>query len=361
MEPTEIAESIRKRPGMYIGPTDDRGLRQMIWEVVANSIDEHLAGHCSRIVVEIGADGSISVEDNGRGISLAETDGVSLAERALTSMHQTPTLDGHAPHEHIGGLGLGLFPVCVLSTWLELRVSQGGRQFSQRFARGHAVSKLRDDGAANSTGTRITFAPDPEIFSSPLDPGPILARLHELTYFLPKLAIHFADRREHVFHEPRGLVAFVDAQSPHHAGEPTFTAAGLVGEVAVETVMRWSPTGWPSSIESFANVQPTTQGGTHTRGLILGLVAGLKQAAPRACARQPPSRLELAVSRGLIAVVCVRLNHPTYGAPTRDRLSTPAAKIAVKKCVAAAFTAFLEKERPVLDRILSALTITSSE
>jgi DNA gyrase subunit B len=256
---------------------------------------------------------------------------------------------------------LGLFPVCALSAWLELRVSQGGRQFSQRFARGRAISKLRDDGPANSTGTRITFAPDPEIFYSSLDSGPILARLHELTYFLPKLTIHFTDRRQHVFHEPHGLRAFVNAQSPPHAGEPTFTATGLVREVAVEAVMRWSPTGWPSSIESFANIQPTTQGGTHTRGLILGLVAGLKQVAPGACAPQSPGKLERAVSQGLIAVVCVRLNNPTYGAPTKDRLATPAARLAVKKCVAAAFPAFLEKERGLLDRILSDLGATSNE
>ncbi len=109
---TELIEAIRRRPGMYVGGIGEgRGVRHMLWEVVANAIDEHMAGRCSRIAIEIAPDGSISVEDNGRGLPLTEVNGIPFAQMALTTFHQTPTLDGHAPHEHITGWGIGLFPV----------------------------------------------------------------------------------------------------------------------------------------------------------------------------------------------------------------------------------------------------------
>jgi DNA gyrase subunit B len=159
-------EAIRRRPGMYVGDTHDgSGLVHMLWEVVANALDEHLAGHCDRIAIEVAEDGAIGVEDNGRGIRLDDVDGVSFAEKALTSFHAGPTLDGHAPHEHIGTRGVGLFAVCALSSRLELQVSRGGRCWRQRFERGLAVSTLQVTGSTETTGTRIVFAPDPGIFA----------------------------------------------------------------------------------------------------------------------------------------------------------------------------------------------------
>jgi len=355
--PAERIEAIRRRPGMYVGGIDGGGLRHMLWEVVANAIDEHIAGRCSRIVIEIAPDGSISVEDNGRGMPLKEIDGIPFAQMALTTFHQTPTLDGHAPHEHIDGFGIGLFPVCALSAWLEYRVSHEGRFISQRFERGVAVSGLRDEGPSDATGTRIVFAPDPTIFPPMADSGPILARLREMSYFLPKLTFHFTDRREHILHEPRGIVAHVDAAASRRAGsanQPTFAAAGTIGQIIVEAAARWFPAGVPD-IESYANIHRTTAGGTHAHGLLLGLIAGLKQAAPKACTHHSPKRLERAISRGLVAIVCVRLNDPHYESPTKNRLITPAAKAAVRKCIAPAFRDFLKTERPLLDHLLSTL------
>lgn len=197
-------EAIRRRPGMYIGDTwDGSGLTHLLWEVVANALDEHLAGHCNRIAIEVAEDDAIGVEDNGRGIRLDAIDGVPFAERALTSFHTGPTFDGHAPHEHIGTRGVGLFVVCALSAWLELQVCRDGRRHAQRFERGRAVSKLGETGPADSSGTRIVFAPDPQVFSNTgLDPGPVLARLKEMACLFPRLTLAFKDRRAHVFHAP---------------------------------------------------------------------------------------------------------------------------------------------------------------
>ena len=344
LPPMNELDAIRRRPGMYVGDTHDgSGLRHMVWEAVANALDEHLAGRCTRISVEIGADGSLTVEDNGRGMPLHEVEGVTFAERALTSFHRTPTMDGHAPHEHLGLKGVGIFVVCALSRQFELHIYRDGVHFVQRFQRGVACSKLENHGTSVQTGTRVTFVPDCEIFTDTwVDPGPIVTRLRELSFLLPKLSFHFRDLRQHVFHEPNGLLAYVEAASPK-APLTTFTASGEVWKINVEVVARWADHPW-SRIESFANVERTTDGGTHVRGLLLGLAIGLKQAIPQVCANKTSKQLQQFISHGLTAAVRVRLNDPTYDSPTKSRLATPEARAAVKACVTAAFRAFIESE-----------------
>jgi DNA gyrase subunit B len=343
---------------MYVGDTDGgSGLLNMIWEVVSNALDQHLAGHCTQILVELSAEGAITVEDDGSGFPLHDCDGLSFAEKALTTRHDTATLDGHAPHEHVGQGGAGLFPVCALSSWLELDVFRGGRHFSQRFERGLAVSRLRDVEAASRTGTRVTFAPDPTIFRSAwIDAGTLRGRLEEMSYLLPGLALRFTDRREHRLFEPRGLLAYVEAQAPGRHGErsPTFSAASTVGKIRVELAARWTRNDG-SSIESFANVARTTDGGTHVRGLVLGLADGFKRAAPKLAAGKTLRSIEAALSRGLTAIVCVRLDDARYGRPTKSELITPEATAAVKECVAQSFATFLSNEKALLKRFGSTL------
>lgn len=346
-------EAIRRRPGMYIGDTrDGSGLRHMIWEVLANALDEHLAGHCSRISVEIGSDGSLTVEDDGRGIPLHEIEGITFAERALTSFHKTPTLNGHSPHEHVGLMGVGIFVVCALSRDLALHVYRDGGHFRQCFQRGVAVSKLEKQGTTTVTGTRVTFVPDSAIFGDAwVDPGPIASRLRELSFLLPTLALHFRDLRQHVFHQPTGLLAYVGTTAPD-AALSTFAASGEVWKIQVEVAARWEDHPW-SRIESFANVERTTDGGTHVRGLVQGLCAGLKRAIPSACDNKTTQQIERAISHGLTAVVCVRLNDPTYGEPTKSRLVTPEAKAAVKACVSDAFRDFLQNDAAAAEHFAS--------
>lgn len=344
---------------MYIGDTrDGSGLTHMLWEVVANALDEHLAGHCSHVTVEIAEDGAISVEDNGRGIRLDDVDGISFAEKALTSLHMAPTLDGHAPHEHIGTRGVGLFAVCALSAWLALEVRRDGRRYGQRFERGLVVSKLGEIGMADTTGTRVVFAPDPEIFPVTwLDPAPVLARLKEMAYLFPRLTLSFKDRREHRFHEPNGLAAYVQASDMVCGDEPladAFLCLSSAESVIVEVAAIWS-TIPGTSIESFANVMRTTGGGTHVEGLLRGLVSGTRQALPDICRGLRRQQIERVLKYGLNAVVCVRLDDPGYGRPTRDRLSSPHVADVVEDCIAGPFAAYLASAPAVSARIVDGL------
>jgi DNA gyrase subunit B len=343
-------EHIRRKPGMYFGRLEDgAGILRMIWQLLATEIEEDLAGRCSRIAVEVAADGSISVEDDGPGIPLEEVDRVA---RALTSLHETAMSEEPTRHGPFGRRGVGLFTVCAFSAWLELRVRREGRQFAQRFEHGVAVSERRDDGAAEATGTRLAFLPEPEFFSGWFNSNRVLERLRELGYLVPGLAFHFADRREHRFHEPRGLVAQVAAGvGAQGAGGPAFLVAETSGGMLVEVAAQWRPFGW-ASIESFVNLQRTTEGGTHVRSFRLGLAAGFKQAAPEACAQQTPKQIERALGWGLVATVCLRAGDPRFAGSTRDCLVTPAAQRAARKCVATAFRAFLEREPAMLKRFV---------
>jgi DNA gyrase subunit B len=348
-------EAIRRRPGMYIGDIrDGSGLIHMLWEVLANALDEHLAGHCDRIAIGVAEDGAIGVEDNGRGICLDEVDGVSFAERALTSFHTGPTLDGHAPHEHIGTHGVGLFAVCALSAWLELQVDRDGRRWHQRFKRGVAVSMLEDIGSTQTAGTRIVFAPDPEIFAGVgLNPGPVLARIEEMSYLFPRLTLVFEDRRRREFHKPDGLAAYVRACGMFRGKElpaAMFLYASSVESILVEVAATWhaSP---GTSLASFANVMRTTDGGTHVDGLMRGLASGVRKALPEVCRGRRRGDIVRALEKGLNAVVCVRLDDPEYGRPTKDRLSTPRVTTVIERSIAEPFANYLLSEPALLMRI----------
>jgi len=247
--------------------------------------------------------------------------------------------------------------VCALSSWLELEVFQGGRRYWQRFERGKPVSTCEDGGFADRTGTIVAFAPDPQIFSNVwINPGPILARLRELSCLLPRLTFAFHDRREHVFHEPRGFQALLDARAPSHLSPgPTFSATGKVGEILVEVAARWGSL-HRASIESYANLVRTTDGGSHVDGALRGLADGLKRAAPAQCEGLPPDSIELAVKQGLVAIVRVRLDGPSFAGPNHDRLATPEAARAVQQCLADAFQAFLMQHPSTLEAIVARLS-----
>lgn len=348
------AETVRKRPGMYIGDTrDGSGLAHMVWEVVANAIDEHLAGACRHLGVEIADTGAVTVEDDGRGFPLQLASGEPFAELALTTFHATPTIDGHAPHVHVGRYGLGLFPVCALSEWLELEVYRDGRSWQQRFARGLTTSAVVDRGPSSRTGTRLTFLPDPAIFAgNALDGSMVLERLTELSFLLPTLTIQFADRRVHVLRQPGGLAGHLEAKEGGAAAGSTFQLTEVVEDVEIDIAARWNAYR-NGGIQSFANVEPTTDGGTHVRGLLAGLSEGLKQAAPQFGELSARARRN-AVSRDLAALVCVRLNDPTYDQPTRSRLTTPRVERIVKAVVARHFALFLRQTPQLLEELLAA-------
>lgn len=345
-------KAIRQRPAMFIGDTaGGGGLEHMVWELVANSLDQHLVGRCSRIDVLLEQDGAVVVEDDGPGIPIVDVAGRPLAEVALTQFHATPTFDGHAPHEHVGaGLhGVGLFPLNALSSYLILDVFRDGFHHTQRFERGYAVSRMDKVGPTTRAGTRISLQPDPAIFSDPwFNAGTVAARLRELACLMPALTLTFQDRREHVFRERRGLIVFLERTRRGLAAlGDTLVLDERVGAIRVEAAIEWLPSRW-STVESYANIERTTDGGTHVRGLVDGLVDALRDTAP-AWKTQPKKELAEAVRRGLHAIVCVRLHDPTYDAPTKSRLMTPEARDAVSSAVRAAFTAFLPRNAVLLD------------
>lgn len=352
-------DAIRKRPGMYVGDTHDgSGRLQLLWELLANAFDEHLSGECDEIRVEIDAEGAFIVEDNGRGLRVDEVDGLPFAQIALTRFHDAPTLDGHAPHEHFGPRGVGLFPVCVLSQHLSLRVFREGREYAQAYARGQPLSPLADVGPTSRRGTRVRALPDPEIFGDlPIETDAITTRLHELSCLFPELTLYFVDRRERRFHAPDGLSGMLRIAlrtEGLNLEEAPFTCAGLVDGIRIEAVATWTSRD-DTKVESFANVCPTTDGGTHVSGLLHGLVQGARQSASLPSAENPAIDIERAVVQGLRAVVCVRLADPAYARPTRDRLATPEVSEAVAKCVAPAFAAWLDRDEAVRTRIAAAL------
>lgn len=352
-------DAIRKRPGMYVGDTHDgAGRLQLLWELLANAFDEHLSGACDVIRVEIDAEGAFIVEDNGRGMRVHDVDGLPFAQVALTRFHDAPTLDGHAPHEHLGPRGVGLFPVCVLSEHLALRVFREGREYVQAYARGKPLSPLADVGPTRRQGTCVRVLPDREIFGDlPVETDAITTRLHELSCLFPGLTLHFVDRRERRFHVPDGLSGMLGIALRKEGlclEEAPFTCAGLVDGIRIEVVAAWTSR-YDTRVESFANVCRTTDGGTHVAGLLRGLVHGARQSASLSAADKPARDIERAIGQGLRAVVCVRLADPVYARPTRDRLVTPEVSEAVTKTVAPAFAAWLDRDVAVRTRIAAAL------
>jgi DNA gyrase/topoisomerase IV subunit B len=203
---------VRRRPGMYIGDTrDGSGLQHMLWELVANSIDEHISGHAHRLSITLHADQSVTIEDDGRGIPVEmHASARPCVEVALTEFHGTGTFDGHTKHVHLGLHGLGMVVVNAVSSSLVVEIARGGSLYRQTYQAGVPTAPLAVVGATTKTGTRITFAPDPTIFSATaMDGGAVRERLREVACFNPRLVLHFVDERTELS-EPRGIVGLAE-------------------------------------------------------------------------------------------------------------------------------------------------------
>jgi DNA gyrase subunit B len=339
---------------MYVGDIrDGSGLAQLVWEVVANSIDENLAGHCTHIEVSLRTDGAVGVRDNGRGIRFDDSDGLPFAQRALTELHSTATMDGHAPHEHVALRGgIGLVAVNALSDWLEVSSRRNDSPLSQRYERGllvanSVVSPITD------RGTQIVFHPDPAIFGGGwINPGPIVARLREMAFLRPGLRLSFSDLRNHSFLEPDGIHALVLSKTdPAQEQLPVFKLSATIDKVMVDVAAAW--TDGPQSIESFVNVLSTADG-THVAGFVAGLTKGLRR---QLRTKRTLSRCHFAVCKGLVGVVCVRLDDPTYNSPTKSILSTPRVTRIVREAVAAGFSEWLHGHPGLVEHLERLATV----
>ena len=324
----EGLEAVRKRPGMYIGDTAERGLHHLVFEVVDNSIDEAMAGFCQNISVLLHIDGTVTVEDDGRGIpvDLHVKEGISAAEVVLTKLHAGGKFDSGA-YTVSGGLhGVGVSVVNALSETLSVEIKRGGKVYAQRYHRGKPEAPLAEIGTTSQTGTKVTFTPDPEIFERTDFSFDILSqRLRELAFLNRGVRILIeeqATQRRHEFVYRGGIEEFVrhlnKTKTPIHATVIYLT--GTRDTVEIEAALQWNE-GYAESIFSFANNIATNEGGTHLTGFKGSLTRTLNAYATTAGLLKAGEALQGEDTReGLTAVISVKLPHPQFEGQTKTKL-----------------------------------------
>ena len=363
----EGLDPVRKRPGMYIGPTDVRGLHHLVTEVVDNSIDEALAGYCTHIVVEILKDGAIRVTDNGRGIptGIIEKEGKSAVEVVLTKLHAGGKF-GSGGYKISGGLhGVGVSCVNALSEWLVAEVRQNGKLYRIRFNRGIAERPLAVVGEAGDTGTTVTFYPDAEIFETlEFNYDTMKTRLRELAYLNKGLTIELADERieperREVFRYDGGIVSFVEEMNK--TKETIFPEVIYFDEKYVdseiEVAMQYNDS-YSDTILAFANNINTEEGGTHLDGFKASLTKIINDYGSKAGILKGSEKLSGEdVREGLTAVISVKLAEPQFEGQTKTKLGNSSMRQAVAKGVAEGFGTYLEEHpREAKELVLKTIT-----
>lgn len=331
----EGLEAVRKRPGMYIGDTSERGLHHLVYEIVDNSIDEALAGHCDQIAVTIHIDNSVTVIDNGRGIpvDMHPTEKKSAAEVVLTKLHAGGKFD-KASYKVSGGLhGVGLSVVNALAEALEVEIKRDGKVYQQSYIRGVPKEPLKEVGKSKERGTRVTFKPDGEIFETTEFSFDILSqRLRELAFLNRGVKITIEDERTQKTHEffyKGGLLSFVEhlnrAKTAIHPKVVYFE--GEKDGVAVEIAMQWND-GYSESVFSFANNINTIEGGTHLIGFKSALTRTINSyAIDTGQLKKDEENLQGEdVREGLTAVISVKVPEPQFEGQTKTKLGNSEVK-----------------------------------
>ena len=349
----EGLDPVRKRPGMYIGSTDERGLHHLVTEVVDNSIDEALAGYCDKIIVSIEKDGSCKVVDNGRGIptGIIPKEGKSAVEVVLTKLHAGGKFGGSG-YKISGGLhGVGVSCVNALSEWLEATVYQNGKIYKQIFNRGIAQRPLQEVGTTDRTGTTIQFYPDPEIFETlDFNYDTMKIRLRELAYFNRGLTIQLIDRREEpardeTFHYEGGIVQFVESLNKNK--ETVFPEVIYFDESyengEVEIAMQYNDS-YSETIFAFANNINTEEGGTHLEGFKNSLTKIINDYGKNNNILKGDEKLSGDdVREGLTAVISVKLTNPQFEGQTKTKLGNSEMRTVVAKAMAEGLGSYLEE------------------
>ncbi len=362
----EGLDPIRKRPGMYIGSTDEKGLHHLVVEIVDNSIDEALAGYCDKICVTVNADGSVSVTDNGRGIpvDIVEKEGMSAVEVVMTKLHAGGKFGGSG-YKISGGLhGVGLSVVNALSEWLEVEVKKDGKSYLQRYSRGVPQTRLQETGDTDSSGTKISFFPDAEIFETTEIHYDIMrTRLRELAFLNNGLTIILTDLRKgkeksEVFMFEGGISAFIDILNKNK--QPLFPQAVYMnsefGDTKVEIALQYNDS-YNSVIYAYANNINTEEGGTHLEGFKSALTKVINDYGKLANILKEEKLTGDDVREGLTAIISVKLTNPQFEGQTKTKLGNSEIRAIVSQAVIEKFGTFLEENpREARELILKSLT-----
>ncbi|MBP3675045.1 MAG: DNA gyrase subunit B, partial [Campylobacter sp.] len=331
-------EAVRKRPGMYIGDTNINGLHHMIYEVVDNSIDEAMAGHCDTIDIELTIDGSAIITDNGRGIpvDIHPTENISAATVVLTVLHAGGKFDKDT-YKVSGGLhGVGVSVVNALSKKLVLNIKRDGKLHRQEFAAGIPQTDLEIIKTTNRTGTSVEFWPDETIFEVTQFDRDILAkRFKELAYLNPKITINFKDQRDgfkESYHFEGGLESFVTDMNKSNPVSKAVSFSGGEDDVIVDFALLYNET-YSENLLSFVNNIKTPDGGTHEAGFRAGLTRAITNyIAANASAREKDTKITGDdIREGLIAVVSVKVPEPQFEGQTKGKLGSSYVKPIVQK------------------------------
>ncbi|MCI8703923.1 MAG: DNA topoisomerase (ATP-hydrolyzing) subunit B [Anaerotignum sp.] len=359
----EGLEAVRKRPGMYIGSTSEKGLHHLVYEIVDNSVDEALAGHCSEITVTIHPDNSISVRDNGRGIpvGIQQQKGLPAVEVVFTILHAGGKFGGGG-YKVSGGLhGVGASVVNALSDWLTVRVYTEGKIHEQKYERGNVVSPLTVVGDTEEHGTFVHFLPDATIFEETVFSYETLKqRLRETAFLTKGLKINLIDRREGIeqertFHYEGGIKEFVTYlnKSRQPLYNDIFYASGIKDGILVEVAFQHND-GYTESIFTFVNNINTPDGGTHLVGFKSGLTKTLNDYGKKiGVIKDADKKLSGDdVREGITAVVSIKVEDPQFEGQTKAKLGTSEAKNAVEGVLSEYLNYYLEENPNIAKTII---------
>ncbi|MBW2995911.1 DNA topoisomerase (ATP-hydrolyzing) subunit B [Candidatus Woesearchaeota archaeon] len=352
-------DAVRKRPGMYIGDTSVRGLHHLVFEAVDNSVDEALAGFCTKIRVIVRKDGSVSVIDNGRGIPVDPHPKLKIpaVQVVMTKLHAGGKFDSKV-YKVAGGLhGVGISVANALSKNLSVKIKRNGKVYSQEYSRGKPVSELKVIGEAEGSGTSVTFIPDDDIFEVTEFHFDILSnRLRELAFLNKGLEISIKDERngkEHVFKYSGGIISFVEYlnKNKNALHKPIYFEKEMEG-TRIEVAMQYNE-GYTENVFSFANNINTQEGGTHLNGFKVALTRVFNSYAKKA-------KIDVKLGgddcrEGLGAVISIKIQEPQFEGQTKTKLGNSEVKGIVEAMVGEKLGAFLEENPNVAKAIVMKL------
>ena len=363
----EGLEAVRKRPGMYIGSVSRKGLNHLIYEIVDNAVDEHLAGYCSLIHVILEKDGSCTVTDNGRGIPVdMHEKGVSAERLVFTTLHAGGKFDNSA-YKTSGGLhGVGSSVVNALSTYLDIKISRDGYVHHDHYERGIPTIELEEGllpklGKTRQTGTSINFLPDPEIFEKTrFSATEVKSRLHETAYLIPELTSRFEDKRgaeveDITYHEPDGIIGFI--KDLNHSAEVLHDPVYLKGEadgIQVEVAFQFTNE-FRENVLGFCNNIYNAEGGTHLTGFKTTFTTVMNTYAREigVLKDKDPNFTGADIRNGMTAVVSIKHPEPRFEGQTKTKLDNQDASRATGKVVGEQMVLYFDRNLETLKTILS--------